>query len=93
MSVLAALVAFCPCFSELSEAMEGCCPPSGLSADDGCCDNRASSEAVASPALTLASLAPPPATVLTTGPLAFFLAPVSPSVYARPVAARTILRI
>lgn len=93
LSILAALIAFCPCFSGTSEAMDGCCPPHGLSADDGCCDNASSSEAVASPALTPASLTPSLATLPTTGPFVSLVAAVSPSVYARPVAARTILRI
>lgn len=93
MSFLAALVAFCPCFSGTVEAMEDCCPPTGISADGGCCDNDARTEAVVSPAVPPASMTPPLPTSLAAAQVVSFVVPADQAVAAHPRAARAILRI
>ena len=90
---LTALAAICPCFTEMEQAMDDCCPSSGLSAESGCCGNASGVEAVVSPVPAPASMtAPASVTLATAGPAPFFNSSL-PATPIRPVVARTILRI
>ena len=36
-TVLTAVIALCPCFADTAQAMDDCCPPSGVSMTGSCC--------------------------------------------------------
>ena len=90
-TVLSAVIAFCPCLAPSGMAMEDCCQPSGLSMTGICCVRAEGQPAAVSstplPASMPALLA---SVVVEPVPLVRFTAA---AMFVRPVVARAILRI
>ena len=92
-TLMTAVFALCPCLAGAETAMEDCCPQSELSMTSACCDRT--------PRATEA-VSPTPVLVLMSTPAVIHAVAIQPTAFvsfhtqatlARPVVARTILRI